>query len=77
MNVIETARATRIAIAIPGPNARRNPRFATASAAQAAATASPQVRMIGVSSAVVRRAASAGVSPASSRRRKRDRKNSE
>ena len=77
MNVIETASATRIAIAIPGPKARRNPRSATASAAQAAATVIPQVRMIGVSSAVVRRAAARGSSPLASRRRKRDRKNSE
>ena len=77
MNVIETASATRIAIAMPGPNACRKPRSATTSAAQAAATASPHVRMIGVSSAVVRCAAALGVSPASSRRRKRDKKNSE
>ena len=76
-NVIATAIPISTASARPGPNALRNPSSATINAPHAAATASPQARMIGVSSAVVARAAACGSSPLSSRRRKRDRKNSE
>ena len=69
-SVTETTRPMTTLSASPGPKSRKNGCRATISAAVPAATISPAVRMIGVYWAVVARAASRRLWPASRRARK-------
>jgi hypothetical protein len=69
-----TASATSTAIAMPGPNACRNPTRATTSDALPSATVSPAARTIGRSSRSVRSAAATRGCPSRSSRRCRARK---
>ena len=61
--VMETPRLTRTTTAIAGPSVWTKPMLASRSVARPAATRSAAVMMIGSTSAVASRAASAGSSP--------------
>jgi hypothetical protein len=68
-SVIATTMAVSTVRASAGPNARSGPTLATVSEAAPPATTRPAVRIMGVNSAVVRRAACARGSPSASRER--------
>jgi len=72
--VTPTRTPTTAVIAIPGPNARRNPRSATKRDPLAPAMIRPAVRITGKSAAVDARAAGFESEPPASSERKRETK---
>ena len=73
-SVSDTASVTSVVAARPGPKARKKSSRPTVRAAVPAATMSPAVRTIGVTSATAPRAAAIRLSPAYRRRRVSERK---